>query len=322
MPKKVYNKHLIVKAYNNKKENHLTNYKIAILFNISTRSIYNYLNDDNLTDDIKTNKTHIPQEINDFIVNYAINNHNFNCKKLRKKIKSKFKFEIKRNRLYNILKENNLTYKRANIKNTSANTKRSLNDIKNLHKTITSINGDDKDNIIFTDEVHFVLDSVNNYGWNYKNKEVTFIKNTPTKIVNKRVSVIASVSRKNKIDYTIIEGKCNAEKYKKHIKKVSKKCKQKYYYQDGARIHTAKIVKNSMQRLGIKNIQGIPYTPELNIIEYFFNVLKRKFKSIDITDRINVKNIIRKSWNLIDNRILENTYHHVYDDISFCNRCV
>ena len=87
MPKKVYNKHLIVKAYNNKKENHLTNYKIAILFNISTRSIYNYLNDDNLTDDIKTNKTHIPQEINDFIVNYAINNHNFNCKKLRKKIK-------------------------------------------------------------------------------------------------------------------------------------------------------------------------------------------------------------------------------------------
>ena len=170
--------------------------------------------------------------------------------------------------------------------------------------------------------MHFVLDSVNNYGWNYKNKEVTFIKNTPTKIVNKRVSVIASVSRKNKIDYTIIEGKCNAEKYKKHIKKVSKKCKQKYYYQDGARIHTAKIVKNSMQRLGIKNIQGIPYTPELNIIEYFFNVLKRKFKSIDITDRINVKNIIRKSWNSIDDRILENTYHHVYDDISFCNRCV
>ena len=32
MPKKIYNKHLIVKAYNNKKENHLTNYKIAILF--------------------------------------------------------------------------------------------------------------------------------------------------------------------------------------------------------------------------------------------------------------------------------------------------
>ena len=41
MPKKVYNKHLIVKAYNNKKENHLTNYEIANLFNISTRSIYN-----------------------------------------------------------------------------------------------------------------------------------------------------------------------------------------------------------------------------------------------------------------------------------------
>lgn len=41
--------------------------------------------------------------------------------------------------------------------------------------------GVDKDNIIFTDEVHFVLDNINNYGWNYKNKEVTFIKNIPTK---------------------------------------------------------------------------------------------------------------------------------------------
>ena len=110
-----------------------------------------------------------------------------------------------------------MTYKRANIKNTTANTKRFLSDIKNLHKTITSINGNVRDNIIFTDEVHFVLDNINNYGWNYKNKEVTFAKNTPTKIVNKRFTVIASVSRKNKIRYTFIEGKCNVEKYNKHV---------------------------------------------------------------------------------------------------------
>lgn len=40
----------------------------------------------------------------------------------------------------------------------------------------------DIDNIIFTDEVHFILNNVNNYDWIYKN--------TSTKIVNKRVSVI------------------------------------------------------------------------------------------------------------------------------------
>lgn len=322
MPKQIYNKQLIVDAYNNKKDNHLTNTMIMKLFNISNKTIYNYVNDDNLTDEIKRYKVPFPQKINDFIINYAINNHNFNFKKLRMKIKSKFNYYIKKNKLYNVLRDNNLSYKRANIKNTSIKTQRSLNDIKDLHNKITLINGDSKDNIIFTDEVHFNLDDVKNYGWNYKNKEVTFKKNSPSNIINKRFTVIASVSRKKKIGYTIIKDSCNAEKYKKHVKKISRISNQKYHYQDGARIHTAKIIKNTMQRLGIKIIQGIPYTPELNIIEYFFNVLKKKFKNIDLSKRHNIRNTIRKCWNSIDDQFLENTYNHVYDNIEFCNRCV
>ena len=54
-------------------------------------------------------------------------------------------------------------------------------------------------------------------GW--KNKEVMFNKNVPKFLVNKRVSIIASVSRNKKIGYGITYGKCSGMVYKKHVEK-------------------------------------------------------------------------------------------------------
>lgn len=321
MPKQINNKYLIVNTYNDKHNNHLTNSQIAKIFDISTKTIYNYINDDNLTDKIKRTSNDFPKEIIDFIIDRAVNNPNFNFKSMRKAIKNKFNVLIKKHKLYYILKNNGLTYKRANIKNTSQNTKRSLEEIQTLHNKITSINGQN-DNIIFTDEMHVRLDDVKTYGWNLKNKEVTFIKNTPKKLVNKRLSIIASVSRHKKTGYTIIYGSCNSIKYKKHVKKINKIDHKKYHYHDGCRIHTTKLVKNSMKRMGIKAIKGVPYTPELNIIEYFFNIIKKKIKSTDFKERVDINKFIKKCWNSIDNSVLSKIYGHVYDNIEFCNRCI
>ena len=321
MPKQINNKILVVNAYNDKSNNNLTNPQIAKLFNICTKTIYNYVNDDNLTNKIKREPEEFPSDIVDFIIQKAINNHDFNFRSMRKSIKKKFNVTIKKHRLYSILKKNELTYKRANIKNTGGNTKRSLKDIQNLHKKITEINGSD-DNIIFTDEMHIRLDDVKTYGWNKKNKEVTFIKNTPKTIRNKRISIIASVSRNKKIGYSIIYGSCDSMKYKKHVKKINKIEHKKYHYQDGASIHGTKLVKNSMKRMGIKSVKGIPYTPELNIIEFFFDTLKRKIKSTEYKQRENISKFVRNSWNSIDDSILSNTYNHIYDNIEFCDRCI
>ena len=57
---------------------------------------------------------------------------------------------------------------------------------------------------------------------------------------------------------------------------MNKICHKKYHYHDNARIHTAKIVKSSMKRLGIIPINGIPYTSELNLSEYVINMFKQK----------------------------------------------
>lgn len=322
MPKLITNKYMIVNAYNDKHNNHLTNKQIAKLYDISPKTIYNYINNPDLTDNVKRESFEHSPEIINFIINRAINNMHFNFKSMRKALNKEFNINIKKHQLYSILKKNNLTYKRANIKNTSINTKRSIDKIKNLHNKITTINGNNEDNIIFTDEAHIRFDDIKMYGWNLKNKEVTFIKDTPTKLINKRVSIIASVSRYKKIGYSIIYGSCDNIKYKRHVKKINKKVHKRYHYHDGAKIHETKLVLNSMKRMGIIGIKGVPYTPELNIIEYFFNVLKYKIKTTEFKDRLSLNKFINKCWNSIDNEYLSKTYNHVYSNIEFCNRCV
>ena len=286
MPKLVYNKALIQKAYHNRHNTNLTVAQIAEIFNISRKSVYNYVNSPTLTDNIddsnynKRNKrsfSNFISEIIEFIKSKTINNRDFNFKSLRKKIKKEFKVNIKKGQLYSILSNEGITYKRANCKNTTVKAKRSLSEIKDLHTKITSINnGELEDNINFTDEVHISLDSIKRYGWNKSGEEVTFDKQVPSELVNKRISMIVTINKSGKVNYTITKGTCNADLYKKHIKKTNKICPKKYYYQDGAKIHSAKIVKNSMKRLGIIPITGVPYTPELNIAEYFLIFLNKK----------------------------------------------
>ena len=219
MPKKILNKYLILNAHKNKNNYGLTDNQIANIFKISRKTIYNYVNNPNLTINIKRNKKNIDPKIIEFIISRAVNNFNFNFKKMRIAIKKNFNIFISKHNLYKILKNNNLTYKKANIKNTTTNTNRSIDKIKNLHNKITSINNGNNDNIIFTDEAHIRFDDIKPYGWNYKNKEVTFTKNTPSNISNKRVSIIALISKNKKVGYSLIYNSCNGG----NIKNISNK---------------------------------------------------------------------------------------------------
>ena len=73
-------------------------------------------------------------------------------------------YTIKQYELYNNLKNMSITYKRANKKNSTKNTKRALSEIQDLHKKITTINANNQDNIDFIYEAHIILGSSKNYG--------------------------------------------------------------------------------------------------------------------------------------------------------------
>lgn len=108
------------------------------------------------------------------------------------------------------------------------------------------------------------LKLINDYGWSESGKPTIFDKNVPTKIVNKRITIIACVSRTKKIGYNIYDKSVNSECFCKYIKHISKKTNKKHYYLDKASIHTARNVRDTLKSEGINPIYGVPKNPQFN----------------------------------------------------------
>ena len=81
---------------------------------------------------------------------------------------------------------------------------------------------------------------------------------------------------------------------------------------DNARIHHAKLVKPIYQRAKIDVTYGIPYTPFLNIIENFFRSFKTQIRNEFLSDRADIKKLIKKCWKNVSSDVLVNTYNNVY----------
>lgn len=315
MPKIIYNKKLIVDAYNNREKYNLTIKQISELFCIDPKTInnYKYQTDEFLKSNsiVRCSFMHsLSDDIMKFVIKSAVNNPHFNTNTTIKNIKKQFKTVLSSTQIYTILKFNNITYKKATIKRKTKRSNQEINDM--IETTINKVT--DTDDIIFTDEVHIEIADINKYGWNLSGKEAIFENNTPNKILNKRITVIASVSKSKKIAYKIYDKSVNGETFRNYMRYINKKTKCKNHFLDNARIHHYKKVKLTSKRLKINTIYGVPYTPYLNIIENFFRSFKTKMRNEIMENRLNIKGFIRKCWNSVSEDVLVNTYCHVYDN--------
>ena len=332
MPKLIPNKLLIKNAYNNRHTLGVSIHTLSLIFNIDPKTINNYKNtdDNDLIQPIK--RISFMYLLSDDIINYilddAVNNPYFNVHKTRRYIKKTFNYTLTSHQIYCILKFNNITYKKVSIKNNYNKKTDQQNNIL-INETINKVNNinniDSKDDIIFTDEVHIDISETKNYGWNKKGDKVNFKNNIPNKIMNKRITVIASVSRSKKIGYKIYHDTVNGEKFNGYINYINKKSKIKNYFMDNARIHHYNKVKTNLKNKNKNVIYGVPYQPQLNIIENFFRSFKTKIKNELLEKRTNIKYFIRKTvfrlfnpsfagkcWNNVSTDVLKNTYNHVY----------
>lgn len=315
MPKIIYNKKLIVDAYNNREKYNLTIKQISELFCIDPKTInnYKYQTDEFLKSNsiVRCSFMHsLSDDIMKFVIKSAVNNPYFNTNTTIKNIKKQFKTVLSSTQIYTILKFNNITYKKATVKRKTKRSDQEINDM--IETTIDKVKN--TDDIIFTDEVHIEIADINKYGWNSSGEDVIFENNAPNKILNKRITVIASVSKSKKIAYKIHDKSVNGETFRDYIRYINKKTKCKNHFLDNARIHHYKKVKSTTKRLKINTIYGVPYTPYLNIIENFFRSFKTKIRNELMENRSNIKGFIRKCWNSVSDDVLVNTYHHVYDN--------
>jgi transposase len=313
MPKIIANKWLIINACNNKDELGLSYADIAMLLKVNIKTLYNYRHqtDEFLAADSIIRKSFMHSLTDDvikFVLEAAINKPFFNIKRTTYDVNKLYKTNLSNRQIYAILHYNNITYKKAfPIRKSSKPAAKIQEMIED--RTEKVINCDD---IVFTDEVHIDFAECRGYGWNEKGKPAKFDLNAKAKTLNKRITVIASVSKSKKIGYKIHEKSVNGATFRSYVKYINKKSNCKNHFIDNARIHHAGIVKKTCNRLKLNVIYGVPYTPRLNVIEYFFRSFKSKLRKIPYDKRVNIKQYIRKCWNEVEESVIVNSYNHVY----------
>jgi len=261
---------------------------IIKLFKISNGSLYNWINkytQDTLADKKRyTKNSKYTPEIKCFIREYIIKHIDFDYKKLIILIKKKYKLNISKSSLYDIIKHMSITRKKFKSM-VVINNKTKTKQIKQFKKQISKIPLND---IICIDETSIDTHTSSNYGWSIKGTKITKIH----KQWRSRYTIISAISNKQVIYNKIIKGSSNAIQFNEFLVNVINNLKSpKYLLMDNARIHHAKLIVDYMKTTNHKIIYNVPCCPEYNPIELVFS----KFKSL-----------MRKKDNSIHSKIIKN----------------
>jgi transposase len=233
-------------------------------------------------------------EIKKYICEYVIKRTNFDYKKLIKIIENKYGVICKKSSLYNILKNQNITRKRINVK-TNYNKKASNKKRKELFSEIKHIQ---KKNIISIDESSFDTHINSHYGWSTKGNKIEIVKQKQ----RIRYSVICAISIKKIIGIKIIKGSVNSVIFREFIESITNKIgKKKVLFMDNARIHHSIIFNEYIKTINNKVLYNVPYLSELNPIELCFS---------------KVKSIVRKRNNNENKNKLFDNIKHGFNKIS------
>jgi len=291
------------------------NYKIKSLiyiYDVSKSTIYNWINEynNNLLKINMNNRTTYDSKINkticQYIENYTLKRKcTFNIKNLRKNIKRIYKINISRSRIYQILKNKNITHKKIYHKIIFKNKKYMNKSVNILLKTIKTF---DPDKIISIDEVSFDTHIRKIKGWNLKGMRI--IRETNNKPERKRLTVIVGISRKQVVGYKIINGSANRNTFAEFLDIIFSRIQNGILLMDNARIHQAIIIKNKINNSTNRVIYNVPYHPETNPIENIFSIIKNNVRNKNPNTLIELKKFIQKSFLKITKNKLKNIYKH------------
>ena len=233
---------------------------------------------------------------------------------LRELLKSKFpKLDISRHYLSNIIRDNNITRKRATFKHFPktyrGNIRNEKEELKAFFNVIKKFNLDD---IICIDESSLSTSLKYNYCRSILGDKC--IIKTDDNSVFKKYSYISAITNKECINSKLYdEGSVNAERFNIFLTKICDKVKNKLFILDNGQIHkkeeTKKIIKDSGNFL----LYTCPYHPRLNCIEQWFNQLKHYIKLDKPKNLIKLKESLNNSINKIKEKHYKNYFIYAYN---------
>ena len=152
-----------------------------------------------------------------------------------KGIKNKINNIVSVSTIYRFLKTKNISYKKINNKLIFKDIE-VINENRNKWRNNLDINK--FRNGIHIDESSFCVGDLKRYGYSKKGKRIEFIKHSRTR---ERYSLLMAIS-KNKVEkYEIYKGSVSSENYADFLRTLD--VKNRDVFQDNARIHHSKLVK-------------------------------------------------------------------------------
>ena len=255
---------------------------------------------------IKNSKLHNSNKSNKFIpiiIDYV--NKNEGCS--LKNIKNEINNSLSSSTICRLLKNNNITKKKI-INNTIY---KSIEDIdKDRIKFVKDLTKDQFYNLISTDESHFNINQVKNYG--YSKKGNIIIKCRKHKRTKESRTLIPIISTDGILKYNIYNKTVNGEDYLNFIKSNVDILKNRTIILDNARIHHYNKVKQFAIENNITLLFNAPYSPIFNPIELIFNTIKKNFKELNhdnIEDDIN--NAIKEAYNIKIQKLYDHCWEHI-----------
>jgi transposase len=250
-------------------------------------------------------KSKFGNELMMFIKDYTINRDNFRMKNLIREIKDKYGKTLNPNNIYYILRKQGVTFKKAKHRTI----KKPIEYEQKVQKLINDVNNVGPNNIISIDECHFETNMSPNYGWSKNGERTIFVKKSSRR---DRVTLILAISSEKIIYHQMYTETVDSKTFLQFIKSLNKKCRNKTYLMDNARIHKAKIINEHMEGLSNKILYNVPYSPETNPIEQSFSKIKSTVIREDTETIPRLKNTIINTINDISTNDLSNFFKHSF----------
>lgn len=253
------------------------------------------------------NSGKITKEIEDYVLKHYKNELFSTVKNVISKINKKFNIKVTKSTIYRILHKNNMSYKKVSINKYPYSINKFKENINKIKKETKDFNN----NIIFIDEFSFSFDEFGKmYCWSKKN-ERSHLKIFGNKS-RKRKSVILAISKNKIISYKTVNGSVNGELFKEFIMNIiANNDKHITLFMDNARIHHYKHLKTEIEKNNkCKIVYNIPYSPQLNPIEYINNSIKISIKKSGIKDINQLDNVLNKVCKSIKSKKILKCYNH------------
>jgi transposase len=264
----------------------------------------------------KLEKQHI-QFIKDTLRKHSDIQMNF----LQELLKSKFpKLDISRQYLSDIIRDNNITRKRATFKHFPKTYRGNIrNEQQELKEFFDVINKFKLEDIISIDETSVSTSLTHNYCRAFLGDRC--VKKTTNNEVFKKYSLVVAINNKKCIASELFQnGAVNSERFNDFLKKICSKVRGKLFVLDNGQIHKKESTKQIIKESGNYLVYTCPYHPRLNSIEQLFNQMKHYIKLDKPKTFIALDESVKSSIDKIKPTNYENYFIYAYNKDYYKNK--